>query len=90
MRWLEHYANGALKCSSPISTTPDLRDVGVSVVRALIPGFQPLFGAPHEQALGGTRLDDVPARLRLKSGRSERALPQTGLPHPFLLKGIDS
>jgi ribosomal protein S12 methylthiotransferase accessory factor len=71
-------------------TTPDLREVGVTVVRAVIPGLQPLFAAPHEQALGGTRLDDIPARLRLKSGRPERALPQTGLPHPFLLKGIDS
>ena len=61
-------------------TTPDLRDVGVTVVRAIIPGFQPLFGAPHEQALGGTRLDDVPARLRLKPALPERASPQTGLP----------
>jgi ribosomal protein S12 methylthiotransferase accessory factor len=71
-------------------TTPDLRDVGVSVVRAVIPGLQPLFGAPQEQALGGARLDEVPARLGLQSGRPDRTLQRSALPHPFLLKGIDS
>ena len=72
-------------------TTSDLRDLGVSVVRAVVPGLQPLFGAPHAQALGGRRLEDVPARLGLHPARrTATTAPTAALPHPFLLKGIES
>ena len=44
-------------------TTPDVGDLGLSVVRALIPGFHPLFMSYRNRSLGGTRLWEVPQRL---------------------------
>ena len=62
-------------------TSEDVRDLGLSVVRAIIPGFHPLFMGHHLRALGGTRLWNVPHRLGFtnppKIGRDNPA------PHPF-------
>ncbi|MGD9725982.1 MAG: YcaO-like family protein [Nitrospiraceae bacterium] len=62
-------------------TSEDVHDLGLSVVRALIPGFHPLFMGHQLRALGGTRLWNVPQRLgaptTLKIGRDNTA------PHPF-------
>lgn len=44
-------------------TTPDVRDLGITVIRALIPGFQPLFMSYRNRSLGGTRLWTVPQKL---------------------------
>ena len=44
-------------------TTPDVRQLGLSVVRALIPGFHPLFMGYRLRALGGRRLYEVPQQL---------------------------
>ncbi|MDR3397043.1 MAG: YcaO-like family protein [Pandoraea sp.] len=44
-------------------TTPDVRDLGLTVVRALVPGYQPLFMGYHHRALGGKRLWTIPQRL---------------------------
>ena len=44
-------------------TTPDIRGLGLCVVRAVIPGFQPLFFGHRFRALGGTRLWEVPQKL---------------------------
>ncbi|MHC5611705.1 MAG: YcaO-like family protein [Nostoc sp.] len=62
-------------------TTPDVRDVGLSVVRALIPGFHPLIMGHSLRALGGKRLWTVPQHLGFKG-----VTPTIGdnpVPHPF-------
>jgi len=61
-------------------TTPDVRDVGLTVVRALIPGFHPLFMGHRIRALGGSRLSEVPQKL------CHPRLPPSGdnpAPHPY-------
>jgi ribosomal protein S12 methylthiotransferase accessory factor len=62
-------------------TPPDVADAGLSVVRALIPGFQPLIMGHRIRALGGERLWSVPQALGL--GGRDRAAGDIGLPHPF-------
>ena len=69
-------------------TTSDLRELGVAAVRAIVPGLQPLFGNPREQALGGTRLGELPGRLGFRP--EKRSPPDAVVPHPFVLKGIES
>jgi ribosomal protein S12 methylthiotransferase accessory factor len=44
-------------------TTPDIRDLGLSVMRALIPGYHSLFMSYHSRCLGGKRLWEIPAKL---------------------------
>lgn len=44
-------------------TTPEIKDLGLSVVRAVIPGFHPLFMGHVLRALGGRRLWEVPQTL---------------------------
>ena len=62
-------------------TSEDVRDLGLSVVRAIIPGFHPLFMGHQLRALGGTRLWNAPRRVGfpkiLKIGHDNPA------PHPF-------
>jgi ribosomal protein S12 methylthiotransferase accessory factor len=63
-------------------TTPDIDDVGFKVVRAVVPGLQPLDISHARQHRGGLRLYDVPVRLGLR----ERAAIEAELnpyPHPF-------
>ena len=62
-------------------TSDDLRDLGVWVFRALIPGFHPLFMGHHLRALGLRRLNQVCERLRLPRPRTEKDLNPA--PHPF-------
>ncbi len=62
-------------------TTDDIRDLGLWVFRALIPGFHPLFVGHRFRALGGTRLWEVPQKLGyLGIMRSQGDNPA---PHPF-------
>lgn len=66
-------------------TTPDLRPLGLTVVRAVIPGLHPLVVGHPLRALGGARLWQVPARL----GYAARAQGEdTAVPHPYLCKGL--
>ncbi|MEX5218033.1 MAG: YcaO-like family protein [Nitrospira sp.] len=60
-------------------TTPDVQELGFYVVRAVIPGFHPLFMGYKNRALGGKRLWTVPQMLGYQSltGRDNPA------PHPF-------
>jgi ribosomal protein S12 methylthiotransferase accessory factor len=62
-------------------TTPDVRDLGLSVVRAIVPGFNPLFMGHPIRATGGARLWEVPRKLSL-GGRS-RELGDNPAPHPY-------
>lgn len=63
-------------------TQPDIDEVGFKVVRAVVPGLQPLDINHKYQHLGGRRLYEVPWQLGLISKpRSERDL--NPYPHPF-------
>ena len=44
-------------------TSPDVAELGFCVVRAIIPGFQPLFMGHGVRAQGGTRLWTIPQKL---------------------------
>jgi ribosomal protein S12 methylthiotransferase accessory factor len=62
-------------------TTDDVRELGLRVVRAVIPGFQPLHMGYGLRSLGGRRLWTVPQALGHRG-----VTPQTGdnpAPHPY-------
>lgn len=61
-------------------TTPDVRELGMWVVRALVPGYHPLFMGYHHRALGGERLWRVPQLLGYPGLAAGRDHP---FPHPF-------
>ena len=44
-------------------TTPDVAELGLAVVRAVVPGYHPLVCGHRYRALGGRRLWEVPQRL---------------------------
>ncbi|SPF36838.1 YcaO-domain protein (fragment) [Candidatus Sulfopaludibacter sp. SbA4] len=69
-------------------TTPDIADLGLTVVRALIPGLHPLFYGFRMRALGGRRLWELPARLGLPGVTI--ASGDYPFPHPFPRKGMAS
>lgn len=63
-------------------TTPDLVDFPIHVVRALVPGLQPIqFGYGHER-LGCDRLYNLPQLLRLSDRRAEEH-ELNRCPHPL-------
>jgi ribosomal protein S12 methylthiotransferase accessory factor len=62
-------------------TTPDIRNLGLSVIRALIPGYHPLFMGFALRALGGRRLWETPARIGSTSPDPD--LGDNPLPHPY-------
>jgi ribosomal protein S12 methylthiotransferase accessory factor len=62
-------------------TSEDVRGLGLTVIRAVIPGFHPLFFGHTIRALGGTRLWSVPQKLGYAG-----ITPEVGdnpAPHPF-------
>jgi ribosomal protein S12 methylthiotransferase accessory factor len=63
-------------------TTPDIRDYGLSVVRALATGLQPIHFGWGEERLGGRRLFELPQKLGFTKGTlSEKEL--NPYPHPL-------
>jgi ribosomal protein S12 methylthiotransferase accessory factor len=62
-------------------TTPDVEDVGLAVVRAVIPGFHPLVVGHVIRALGGKRLWTVPQKLGYPG--ISRDLGDNPVPHPY-------
>jgi ribosomal protein S12 methylthiotransferase accessory factor len=60
-------------------TTSDVQELGLSVVRAVIPGFHPLFMGHGNRALGGIRLWSVPQALGY-AGITNQDNPA---PHPY-------
>ena len=62
-------------------TTPDVRDLGLAVVRAVVPGFHPLFMGFGIRALGGRRLWEVPQKLGHRG--ITRAEGDNPYPHPY-------
>jgi ribosomal protein S12 methylthiotransferase accessory factor len=62
-------------------TSADISSLGIHVIRAIIPGYQPLIMGHNNRALGNKRLWQLPQQLGL-SGR----VPAQGdfpYPHPF-------
>jgi ribosomal protein S12 methylthiotransferase accessory factor len=45
-------------------TPPDLEPLGLHTARAILPGFQPIWFGRGERRLGGSRLFELPRRLR--------------------------
>ncbi|HLG16591.1 MAG TPA: YcaO-like family protein [Blastocatellia bacterium] len=62
-------------------TTPDVRELGLSVVRAIIPGFHPFFVGYGYRALGGTRLWEIPQTLGYPGISRESG--DNPAPHPY-------
>jgi ribosomal protein S12 methylthiotransferase accessory factor len=62
-------------------TTPDVADLGLRVVRVVVPGLHPLFMGYRNRALGGDRLYTVPQLLGFDG--LERGAPDNPYPHPF-------
>jgi len=62
-------------------TTPDIRPLGLTVVRAVIPGFHPLCMGYKIRPLGGKRLWEVPQRLGYPGISPERG--DNPAPHPY-------
>jgi len=62
-------------------TSEDVRGLGLSVIRAVIPGFHPLFFGHTIRALGGTRLWEVPQKLGYAGITPEGG--DNPAPHPF-------
>jgi ribosomal protein S12 methylthiotransferase accessory factor len=63
-------------------TTPDVRDYGVSVVRVLATGLQPIHFGHGEERLGGRRLHEVPVKLGYGS-QPRSAADFNPCPHPL-------
>jgi ribosomal protein S12 methylthiotransferase accessory factor len=62
-------------------TSPDVRELGFHVVRAVIPGFHPLFMGHGIRPLGGKRLWNVPQKLGyqgINAGTGDNPYP-----HPY-------
>jgi ribosomal protein S12 methylthiotransferase accessory factor len=62
-------------------TTPDVRGLGLAVVRAVIPGFHPLVVGHRFRALGGDRLWETPAKLGYTG--IDRVTGDNPCPHPY-------
>ncbi|NPV69308.1 MAG: YcaO-like family protein [Firmicutes bacterium] len=63
-------------------TTPDIAEVGFSVVRIVIPGLHPLEMDHNWRKLGGRRLYEVPYRLGYSDHVATEA-EMNPIPHPF-------
>lgn len=59
-------------------TTPDVAELGLSVVRVVVPGLHPLHMGHQNRALGGRRLRHVPDLLGASSDSFDNPFP-----HPF-------
>ncbi|MBD3628756.1 YcaO-like family protein [Cyclobacterium sp.] len=62
-------------------TTSDIRSLGMTVIRAIIPGYHPLFMGYHKRPLGGDRLWTIPQQLGFEGlvpGKADYPFP-----HPF-------
>ena len=63
-------------------TPPDIAALGLHVVRAILPGFQPIAFGAAEARLGGHRLYELPRRLGLRKERTTRSELNPD-PHPL-------
>lgn len=63
-------------------TTPDIAEIGLHVIRVIIPGLHPLHLGYKNRCLGGKRLYEIPGKLGFTRGpvKEEDINPY---PHPF-------
>lgn len=79
---VDHLEAAGLDVVAVDLTTADIDDVGLKVVRAVVPGLQPLDNDHTRRYLGGRRLYEVPRKL----GLVDRPIRRQDLnpdPHPF-------
>lgn len=62
-------------------TSPDVAALGLWVLRAVIPGFHPLFIGHHLRALGGSRLWEIPQKLGFQGITRDHG--DNPAPHPY-------
>jgi ribosomal protein S12 methylthiotransferase accessory factor len=62
-------------------TSPDVSALGLWVIRAVIPGFHPLFMGHHIRALGSSRLWEIPQKLGYKG--LDKKGGDNPAPHPY-------
>ncbi len=62
-------------------TSPDIKFLGMHVLRGLIPGYHPLFMGFHHRPLGGKRLWNIPQKLGYAG--IDPAIGDYPFPHPF-------
>lgn len=62
-------------------TSPDIAELGLHVVRAVVPGLHPLFMGHKLRALGGRRLWEVPGRMG--HPQITRESGDNPAPHPY-------
>jgi ribosomal protein S12 methylthiotransferase accessory factor len=62
-------------------TTPDIRDLGLAVVRAIIAGYHPLCMGFRTRAKGGNRLWEIPQKLGYLG--ISRKTGDNPFPHPY-------
>jgi ribosomal protein S12 methylthiotransferase accessory factor len=62
-------------------TSPDIRELGLRVLRAVVPGAHPMQMGYRNRALGNRRLYEVPRKLGLRG--PEPGEPDNPYPHPF-------
>lgn len=60
-------------------TSPDIKPLGLFVIRAVIPGYQPLRMGHIYRALGGKRLKEIPQKFGYKNTQKDGL----HVPHPF-------
>lgn len=63
-------------------TSPDIRQAGAAVVKAVIPGLRPIDVAYNARFLGGSRLRQLPHELGLVP-RPREINELNAAPHPF-------
>jgi ribosomal protein S12 methylthiotransferase accessory factor len=64
-------------------TSPDIAEVGLSVVRVIVPGLVPLHGNHLRPFLGVRRLFEAPSRLGWDPPRMSSETELNPWPHPF-------
>ena len=64
-------------------TTPDVRELGLHVVRVLVPGLVPLHGNHSFPYLGVRRLWELPSKLGWEASGRDAATGLNPYPHPF-------
>jgi ribosomal protein S12 methylthiotransferase accessory factor len=64
-------------------TTPEIRDLGLHVVRVIVPGLVPLHGNHNFPYLGVKRLYEIPERMGWTYGAWNAAEGFNPFPHPF-------
>lgn len=79
-RLVDVLAAGGHDCVIADVTTPDIGGLGLSVMRAIVPGLHPLNSEHRNRYLGGARLYEVPPKLGYPRKTWQEMNP---LPHPF-------